>query len=224
MDQIRLMGRELPLIAMRLVQQARMKERSAPPNWIITGRAALWPPLYEEILHTIESAGPEAGQPIQALPFEASEMKRAVISGAKQLAKERHLMAAGATFNPIAVVRFAPPLTTGARDRHSKTRHPIIAIDYLQTSEMSSGSSSLIIESDASLVRAIPGLDVGNLMLFDRLGFRPWEVIANELPWKDSRLEWQRDGTKITVTVSPVEGGAPRKFGPIAEGTIYGSD
>ena len=33
-----------------------------------------------------------------------------------------------------------------------------------------------------------------------------------------------RDGTRIMVTVSPIEGGSPRKFGPIAEGTIYGSD
>ena len=69
----KLMGTELPRLAWLEYRRkcAGTREGDQAPIWVVTGRAALWPPLFGAIKKTIAELGPGSGTLVQSRPFAA---------------------------------------------------------------------------------------------------------------------------------------------------------
>ena len=105
---LRLMGVELPRLAWLEYQRKCADYRSGGgvPIWIVTGRAALWPQLFGTIKNTVASFGAESGSMLQSRPFAPDDMKRAVVVGAIQLAREPWTASDDNVYNPIALITY----------------------------------------------------------------------------------------------------------------------
>jgi hypothetical protein len=232
-DLTKLMAAELPRLAwIDFARRAGPNPRH-PPIWIVTGRAALWPPLFETIVESIASFGPAAGQLAQPRPFSADEMKHAVVQGAVQLTREPWAEADYAVYNPVAVITYKLRASSAADASPGRA-----VADIIRVHDDNQPRSRRIIETTEPFViaRILPGLDdeegrEDRIELFNRLGIEPWVELEREMP-RDTRrggkTRWtvstHRDLSGLFLTFDPGENGSPIKFGPLKEGRIYGSE
>jgi hypothetical protein len=232
-DLTKLMGCELPRLAWIEHQRKSAPDQSKAPVWIITGRAALWPPLFEAIAQSIAGFGPHAGHLARLRPFSPQEMKHAVVLGAVQLASEGWPDADYTVYNPIAVITYK--LRTSISGDPSASR---VIADIVRLHDTPEPRSQKIIETRDPFVvaRILPGLDDENgreerLQLFNKLAIEPWVELTREV-WSEvrrgSNIRWtvttRRDVSGLFLAFDPGRGnGEAIVFGPLKEGRIYGA-
>jgi hypothetical protein len=229
----RFLGAVLPRMLLREV--ARLEKD--PPTWIVTGRTALWPPLYAAIAAVAESE--RGSRMASARPFPPSEMKAAVINGALALASNPHLSLGNEILNPLAVVSIsAEARTTDSRGMTAGRRATGIgAIRYLTGSDQRSGQDDVICSGRCELVRAVPGLSAPNgqgdpdgeaLDMFDAFAISPYERLVSDIAQTGSteprqlRVTWNAGNRATSVTIELGDGrGAQRFEVPNRESRIY---
>jgi hypothetical protein len=222
-DLVELMGHELPRLALAEHRRTLRAEPAAELIWIVTGRTALWPPLFAAIARTIREAGENAGRLLMSRPFPADEMKRAVVDGAFDLARRPWLLLEESASNPIAIVEYGG-FGTGRRT------HSIISIaDHPNAS----GEREVETRGPFVIARMLPSLDFPEgrerrLSLLDRIGVHPWVELTEEIPIGDAvvrwLVRWERDSAGVRLTLEPRSGKGQRmSFGPFKSERVYGA-
>jgi hypothetical protein len=229
---IQLMGHELPRLAWIEYDRTAPSDRLDAPVWIITGRAALWPPLFGAIVRSIPQFSPKSGTLGRPRPFSPDEMKQAVVRGAIQLASEPWADADYAVYNPIAAITYK--LRTSFSGESSASRAIAEIVRVHDTTEPRS-QRTIEIRDPFVIARIMPGLDDQNgrearLQLFNKVGIEPWVELAEvpSDPHRGSKTRWtvttRRDLSGLFLTFDPGDGsGKPIVFGPFKEGRIYGA-
>jgi hypothetical protein len=229
---VELMGEALP--AMTAAEASRLE--LGPMRWIVTGRAALWPPLYEAIRRTVDAADGGA-RLVPEKPFSADLMKEAVLLGAIQLANER-LDLGTTVLYPLAVLtdsRRQPARDPGASRGVAESTFG--GLRYLDGSRMPDGAvENLAVQGRFQIVRALPGLDDPltrdrRVALLDMVRIRPWDDVCNQEFYrapsdnqKNITLRWRRSESSIEITVEDPSANSHLKIGPIPRnGRIYGA-
>jgi hypothetical protein len=228
-----LMGVELPRIALTKAAQSK-----GSPMVIVTGRAALWPPLYEKIEKTVEAAGESGAKMVRSKPFPPDEMKHAVVVGAVNVARETagQLNSEATLDNPVALITFK--INVRSRRSGGGTGRVIDDIILLADDNGPSGTTSVEIDGPFIIARIMPGLDIvegreRRLKLFDDLYrinrvkpfFELTRELSNPLPGKVGpqkwTVKWHRDLSGLRLTF---DCGAKKsiEFGPFSGGRIYG--
>lgn len=221
------------LVAMTIAEARRMG--MPPPRWIITGRAALWPPLYQAIERTIDAHAGAAGVMSREMPYPPDTMKKAVLLGAIGLAQEPHLSLGADVLNSLAVVSYGGA-GEGA-DRIGAFDLPVIkSVRYIDASRNADGTLKLETRGRFAIVRALPGLDDEQtrdrwMRVFQEMGIPPWVSIGGDIfpihsrPGADQsyQLHWRRRGSRIWITILDEAAGETLPIGPIdCDGRIYG--
>lgn len=234
---LRLMGVELPRLAWLEYQRKRTdKTQDGKPIWIVTGRAALWPQLFGSIKDTVSSFGDEAGSLLQPRPFAPDDMKRAVVVGAIQLARESWDISEAGVFNPIALIMYRPRTTLSGERGAMRGIGDIIRI--VDSDGAATAPRTVEATDTFAIARIIPGLDEeggrdARIDLFNQLGLKPWEELQREVPRPKGagtrKIRWtissRRDVTGLHLTFDPgTENGPPLIFGPLKERRVYGAD
>lgn len=135
----RLLGRAVPAM---LIREA-VRLGALAPEWVVTGRASLWPPIYEGISRTVTLMG--RGKSLAPLPFAADDMKNAIVHGARSLAITGLELTDGAS-HPYALVLY------------DEGEEAISHIDYLGTEGQAEGSRKVAYRANCWLSRVLPGL------------------------------------------------------------------
>jgi hypothetical protein len=222
------MGEVLPAMTIAEVQRLGM----APPRWIVTGRAALWPPVYHAIEQTIAAQGGRAGAMAREMPYSPDVMKKAVLLGAVGLAQEPHLGLGEEALNALAVVTYGGPGEGAPALQFS----PVKSVHYLDGAQDAGGKLKLEVPGRFDLVRSLPGLDdaqtrARRLELLQEMGVPPWEPVATGIspirhhsePDRPYYLSWQQRGSQLFITLEDESGASMPPIGPIdCRGTIYG--
>lgn len=147
----RLLGVGVPAMLWREARRQNLGDL----KWFITGRAGLWAPIYAAVAGTVRDLG--AGEMAFDKPFDAAEMKAAVVKGAVELARHNQLEASEAVVGPIATVSFEPGMS--GIDGVSGQR-----IDSVRYHDVPVGNGGVPIEIELSegnvqICRCLPGLD-----------------------------------------------------------------
>ncbi len=201
------LGRRIPELAAAV---AAGFASDAPVWWIVTGRAALWAPIYASIA---EVGGLNAGH-ISEKPYRPTEMKEAVLEGALRLAVEMHL--------PLAAT--SPP-TIGIVSQTDDDGVPF------QPFEGSAQHFDFPAGTPRELVRMLPGLhkvkDAEAMCdAFEAVGLQPWTVLERNIdrPGRARiKVEWTRTSGGIEVAVTADDDPVTRRdYGPFREDRIYG--
>jgi hypothetical protein len=209
--------------------------RLASPRWIVTGRAALWPPLYQAIRRTLSRQAAANGNLPREVPFDPDTMKKAVLSGAIALAQQPHLDLGAEVLNPLAVVTYAGP-GESARPETWFDMPNIKSVKYIAESGLPEGTLSVRARGRFAIVRALPGLDDDErrdrrIQLFRVMGIPPWISIGEDVfpagpataGHNDYTLHWLRRGGKIFIKIIDPGAAEILGIGPIEEGgRIYG--
>lgn len=223
---VELMGKELPAMTAAEADQLGLKAT----RWIVTGRAALWPPLYEAIGRAV------AGGLALDRPFEADVMKKAVLLGATDLAREPNLDLGTDVLNPLAILSDRsrmPAVDGGPGGRRG-------ALRYIHASRQPVGFiDDVPVHGRFQIVRALPGLDDPKtcdrrLALLEAMGVQPWIDVCNQdffrVAESDTdvtsrfRLDWRRVGSNIWLTITDPTASEPWEIGPIPHnGRLYGA-
>jgi hypothetical protein len=168
---VEVLGRVLPEMAVESAQKL-MKRGPIPSSQrihvIVTGRTALWPPLFAAIRQTVERY-PSVVFP-RPNPFDPEIMKSAVVLGAALGQSE----AAGSTghaaqMNPLAIVRFGARIQSSAafaHEGHVQTNvidNITYLTDYTYDRTPRPGhpvrTADFSVDGVVQLVRVVPGLD-----------------------------------------------------------------
>jgi hypothetical protein len=182
----------------------------APVWWIVTGRAALWAPLYANIA---EVAALNNGH-IAEKPYRPTEMKEAVLEGALRLAVEMHL--------PLTAT--IPP-TIGIVSQSREGGVPF------QPFEGAAQHLDFPAGTPRELVRILPGLhEVKDAEAvcgaFEAVGLQPWTVLERNIDRPGCTrisVEWTRTSRGIEVAVTGDDKPESRRnYGPFREDRIYG--
>ena len=224
-----LMGAELPRIALTKAAQSK-----GSPMVIVTGRAALWPPLYEKIEKTVEAAGESGAKMVRSKPFPPDEMKHAVVAGAITVARETagHLNSEVTLDNPVALITFK--IDVRSRRSGSGMGGDIDDIILLADDNGPSGTTSVEIDGPFIIARIMPGLDIvegreRRLKLFRELyqinRIKPYFELTPERPLPGGgpqkwTVKWHRDLSGLRLTFDR-GGGKSIEFGPFPGGRIY---
>jgi hypothetical protein len=222
-----IMGRELPRLAI-----AGNREPGERPIVIVTGRAALWPPLYAAIQRT---AAEMDAVMAQSKPFPPDEMKLAVVRGAMNIPPEI-LDDEVAIENPIALIKLKIDISTSKPSGATRTIDEITVLDVDRKR-----SQTVETRGPFLIARIIPGIDLREgsaqrLALFRQLynltGIKPFVELSSKEFMHPKRgpprpatwnVTWSRDISGLTFTF---EGGAgpPIEIGPFGGGRTYGSE
>jgi hypothetical protein len=170
------LGRVLPEMAIESAQKLLRRGRSPSSqalHVIVTGRTALWPPLFAAIRQAVELHPPSVF-PL-AKPFDPEMMKSVVVLGAALGRPE----AAGsithaAQMNPLAIIRLGYRMQSSAASGHDRVQ-TIDDITYLtdytfeRTPRLGQPpvGTPFSVDGEFYLVRVVPGLD--NAKRRDRL-------------------------------------------------------
>jgi hypothetical protein len=183
---------------------------AAPVWWIVTGRAALWAPLYASVA---EIAALNSGH-IAEKPYRPTEMKEAVLEGALRLAVEMHL--------PLTATN---PPTIGIVSQSHEGGVPF------QPFEGASQHFDFPGGTPRELVRMLPGLhEVKDpeavCAAFEAVGLQPWTVLERNIDRPGCAritVEWTRTNRGIEVAVTGDDKPESRRnYGPFREDRIYG--
>lgn len=222
----RFLGTVLPQMMMREV--ARLN--CTAPIWIVTGRTALWPPLYAAIMAVADQV--PGSRMASRRPFKPAEMKEAVLRGALALAASPHLPLGNDVLNPLAVVSIAAePQAIEPQDAPSARGRRITrigAIHYLNGSDKEAGSDSVVCSGRCELVRAMPGLsdpqadnrpDQEALQMFDAFGIPPYEILFRDIassalsgPQRALQISWSASDRMTTMTLDAGDGAGSQRF------------
>ncbi len=141
-----LLGRVVP----RLLAREADRQGLPAPQWIVSGRAALWPPLFEAIGETARSGGGR----VPPRPFPPAQMKEAVLLGAMALAIDARLPLGDDVPKLLAVLDDV----TAIADRRAGGIRKLSAIRYLDGSERLDGKANVTWHDSSRLVQILPGL------------------------------------------------------------------
>jgi hypothetical protein len=204
---IEVLGRRIPELAAAV---AAGFASDAPVWWIVTGRAALWAPIYANIA---EIAASNDGH-IAEKPYRPTEMKEAVLEGALRLAVEMHL--------PLTATN---PPTIGIVSQSSEGGAPF------QPFEGAAQHFDFPTGTPRELVRMLPGLhkvkDAEAVCdAFEAVGLQPWTVLERDIDRPGCArisVEWTRTSHGIEVAVTGDDKPETRRdYGPFREDRIYG--
>jgi hypothetical protein len=233
------MGRELPSMALH-----ESFKLGADAAVVVTGRAALWPLLYEAIVQAIQ--GHQVGKAYMARskPFDPEQMKQAVVSGAIHVAREMQGRELDMDVeNPIALIFFSLGIEAPGRLGARRVPHKVIVVDdgALQAATPPADVRQVPIDGSFLIARIIPGLDRAEgmrerLRLFYRLyqiaNVKPFIELTYEIqaprpgshtPGAEWRVGRRRAliGTFLTFSSESSE---PIEYGPFGAGRIYGGE
>jgi hypothetical protein len=201
------LGRRIPQLAAAV---AAGFASAAPVWWIITGRAALWAPIYASIAETARANGGR----IAEKPYRPTEMKEAVLEGALRLAVEMHLPLTATNAPTIGIV--SQSVEDGAP---------------FKPFEGSAQRFDFPAGTPRQLVRMLPGLhkveDAEAVCdAFEAVGLQPWTVLERDIDHPGRariRVEWTRTSRGIEVAVTADDNPETRRdYGPFREDRIYG--
>lgn len=201
------LGRRIPELTAAV---AGSLATGAPIWWIVTGRAALWAPLYANIAEIAASNGGN----IAEKPYRPTEMKEAVLEGALRLAVEMHL--------PLTATN---PPTIGIVSQSREGAPPF------QPFEGTAQHFDFPAGTPRELVRMLPGLhkvkDAEAVCdAFEAVGLQPWTVLERDIDRPGCTrisVEWTRTSRGIEVAVTGDDRPESRRnYGPFREDRIYG--
>ncbi len=204
----RLLGVGIPAMLAREAERLGLRD----VEWVITGRTALWPPIYQAVLDTVSSLG--GGKVRSPQPFEPDEMKEVVVHGARAFPQSTLTLTEDQTYTVAVISEDAIPR---ANDQGYKIL-PILEVTYLddQRIRLTSDGDEFKIKSQGHLKLALakPGLDkkgegseitLAEIQgLFDMFGLDIYES-AQELPAKSEE--------NLVVKTEKRYGGVLYKFG-----------
>jgi hypothetical protein len=221
---LRLLGEELPAMALT------HGDANSRKVVIVTGRAALWPPLHA----LIKAAAGRAGARLaRETPYSPGEMKSAVVKGAVTLASQAtHVFEIESDLgNPLAMLSFNAN-TEGNSD--ARRIGEIIALP-----EAGEPERDIVLAKPFVIAAIMPGLDRAEgrderLRLFDELArtfpIRPYEVLSpaeyqaplNFTPGAH-RVATAGGGSRLTVTFAPLDpGGRTLTIDVVRKSRVYG--
>jgi hypothetical protein len=185
------------------------------PIWIVTGRAALWPPLFSMIAKEANQSSPK-GHVLTDRPFPAEEMKRAVLDGATQLAAEPKLALDAVLTPALAIIK----------EVSKASDEPLVVLRHAGQSVRISGGGR------CSITRLLPGFEAMQradrdslVAAFARTGRKPWwsltEIEVPEGGSMDVVWELTQSGPRIKTKGSQDEDWEEI---PVPEDRIYDDD
>lgn len=143
----RLLGKAVPTL---LLRAAAAEQDISSLHWVISGRGALWAPIYEQIVKTAQEAR-IGGEPDPA-PASAHALKTRAINGARNLV-ESGCDIDSSLPNTLAIVETFPNKVQAS---NFEAVSPISNITYLKDSR---GRKTWMRRTNSYLVNAFPGLD-----------------------------------------------------------------
>ena len=200
---------------------------------IVTGRAALWPLLYERIESTVTKTEGLRTEMARPKPFGPEIMKQAVVRGAVGLAPEWR-DADSTIENPIAIVTFKVDVDS------THATGPSRAIDTvtLVVDDRVEGERDVVTNGPFVIARIIPGLDRKEGMearlrifrdLYKTCRIKPFAELTRELSYPAPaprgpvrwKVKWRRDASGLRLTFDC--GKEPIiEFGPFGGGRVFG--
>jgi hypothetical protein len=212
-DLVTFMGTALPELAFEEHLSRRGPRPARPPVWIVTGRTALWPPLFDAIRRFVEGTR-NAGTLLLNCPFAPEQMKQAVVNGAFDLARTPWLLEDNTPPNPLAIIEYR----TGWGDRRQ-----------LETIRPIGDAEKFEIRGPFAVARVIPSLTKSDGLdwrrdLIQRVGIAPWVDLTGEI-FHNEPGRWsmacRRDAASIHLTLQSPSG-KRLTLGPFQEGRVYG--
>ncbi|MDF1610325.1 hypothetical protein PZ897_19260 [Hoeflea sp. YIM 152468] len=205
----RTLGYAVPAMLIREARRLNLGD----PQWVITGRASLWPSVFTGIGRTTQLLG-QSSDAAPMRPFAADDMKNATVYGAARLATSGLEITDGADHSYALVL-------------HDDGRGVVSEIEYLDTRSRSEGNKSVRFLPNRWLSRVLPGLDdVGSDMDISRdeivrlFGVFGQKVVVDQSQVKpgglaggqDQHVEisWKRRNSDVEFTVGDVIVRQPR--------------
>lgn len=205
----RTLGYAVPAMLIREARRLGLED----PQWVITGRASLWPSVFSGIGNTAQLLG-QSVDAVPHRPFNADDMKNATVYGAARLATSGLEITDGADHSYALVL-------------HDEGRGVVSEIEYLDTRSRSEGNKMVRFLPNRWLSRVLPGLDeVGTpnditrdeiIRLFDVFGQK---VVVDQSQVKpgglagggDQNVEisWKRRNSEVEFTVGDIIVRQPR--------------
>lgn len=228
------MGSELPGTAL-----AEAGALGRPAVVVVTGRAALWPPLHQRIEQTVAAHPAPGARMSRRQPFKPELMKQAVVLGAIILAREmpgRNLEAL--LENPIALVSFKIDLQASGASGAGRLPHKVTLLFDDSHVADKPVSKSVVIDGPFVIARIMPGLDreegqAKRLKLFQDLyritRIKPFVELTHELAHplpgrRDGPVEWNvswhRDVRGLRLAFD-CDVPPSIEFGPFGGGRLY---
>jgi len=207
----RLLGVGIPAMMAREAERLGLRD----VEWVITGRTALWPPIYQAVLDTVTSLG--GGKVRSPQPFESDEMKEVVVHGARAFPQSALTLTEDEIYTAAVISEDAIPRLN---DQGYKIL-PILDVTYLddQRIRLTIDGDEFEIKSQGHLKLGLakPGLHKkgeGSAItlseiqgLFDMFGLDIYES-AQELPAKSQE--------NLVVQTEKRNGGVLYKFGTVS--------
>ncbi|GAB5447449.1 hypothetical protein [Gymnodinialimonas sp.] len=207
----RLLGVGIPAMMAREAERLSVRD----VEWVITGRTALWPPIYQAVLDTISSLG--GGNVRSPQPFEPNEMKEVVVHGARAFPQSALTLTEDQIYTVAVISEDAIPRSNDQGYRIL----PIMEVTYLddQRTRLIGDGDEFEIKSQGHLKLALakPGLHKkgeGSAItlaeiqgLFDMFGLDIYES-AQELPANSHE--------NLVVQTEKRFGGVLYKFGTVS--------
>jgi len=137
----RTLGYAVPAMLIREARRLNLGD----PQWVITGRASLWPSVFTGIGRSAQLLG-QARDAAPLRPFSPDDMKNATVYGAARLATSGLEITDGADHSYALVL-------------HDDGRGVVSEIEYLDTRSRSEGNKSVRFLPNRWLSRVLPGLD-----------------------------------------------------------------
>ena len=199
---LRLLATEIPSVAGAAGRH--YAKADTPARWIVTGRTALWAPLYDGIARVARDV---FGGVMEAAPFSPRDMKVAVVHGARRIASEPHLDIGDRIFNPVALARVNMKMKTRDDGASFQNVPAVSEIAYLSDSKELAGPGGARGASSMQLVCAIPCLDE-RLPGDDRRLFERLEAIPEMPPYWSPIRQLDQIAPDRAVSIEPMEGRA----------------
>ncbi|SNZ20107.1 hypothetical protein [Cohaesibacter gelatinilyticus] len=138
-----------------LLAREAKRLNKAPLHWLVTGRAALWPPFYAGISRTIKRL--DAGMMVNKIPMSPTGMKSASVRGAQMLVLSGLEFSDGVT-HPIALAQFVP---RGGDNEFRPSMFKIKHLEYLLDGETKMGTEKFDVSLNGQrlVLPVLPGLD-----------------------------------------------------------------
>jgi hypothetical protein len=205
----RTLGYAVPAMLIREARRLNVRD----PQWVVTGRASLWPSVYMGIRRTAEMLGQESSA-VPLRPFSADDMKNATVYGAARLATAGLEITDGVDHSYALVL-------------HDDGRGIVSEIEYLDTRSRSEGNKSVRFLPNRWLSRVLPGLDeIGSEQDITReeivrlFGIFGQKVVVDQCQVKPGGLagghdqlveiSWKRRNSDVEFTVGDIIVRQPR--------------
>ncbi len=205
----RTLGYAVPAMLIREARRLGLED----PQWVVTGRASLWPSVFTGIGNTAQLLG----QPVDAAPhrpFSADDMKNATVYGAARLATSGLEITDGADHSYALVL-------------HDEGRGVVSEIEYLDTRSRSEGNKIVRFLPNRWLSRVLPGLDdvgsenditrdeivhlfgiFGQNVVVDQSQVKPGGLAGGQD--QNVEISWKRRNSEVEFTVGDIIVRQPR--------------